>query len=149
MARSKFDFAEIASKIKVAEKQWLKEGLDLAKEEFDKNFDTKNDKGDDEGIGGSWEPLKYRTEPPPLLELTGEMRRQTKSATNQFGNGFGFFIIDPRDSRGRPYAEYHHTGTDKMAQRRTVVQSSDLDAKQLKKLMQIIDNVFNSQGSWV
>lgn len=149
MPRSKFNFAGLATKIKIAEKQWLEDGLNIAKEEFDRNFESQNDKGDEISSGGSWEPLKYRREPPPMLQLTGEMRSVTKSAKNQFGNGFAFFIIDPKDSRGRPYASYHHEGTDKMAQRRTVVQSNDLDAKQLKRLMEIIDNVFNRQGTWL
>lgn len=140
---SKLGFGELLGYFKVAENDFLMEGAELAKEEFNKNFDSKSDKGDDEGFGGEWAPLISRNEPPPMLELTGRMREKTVDSPIQIGNGFSLFIIDPIDKRGRGYAEYHDQGTQNMPQRRTIVQSKDLDFKQLNALMRNIDKAFN------
>lgn len=143
---SKLGFGDLLSQLKIAEKEFLKEGIQLAKTEFNENFDLKEDKGDEKGGAETWEPLKYRREPPPILQLTGNMRDKTVSAPIQYGSNFAFFIIDPLDKKGRGYASYHDTGTNKMPARRTVVQSSELDFKQLNALMNILDRVFNKQG---
>ena len=87
-------------------------------------FDTEGASGDH----GAWKPLKYREPPPPILQLTGELRRSLTDARD--GNhlwsvaGQGTDITVQFGSRLEK-ARWHQVGAGKRPIRRVIDPTQD------------------------
>lgn len=134
---SKLGFDRILSKLSRAEKRFLQDGMRIAKREFKQNFD----KEQNSETGNSWD-MVVRAYPPPILEETTRLRRETLYGEVIYSVGKASLIIDPVDKRGRGYASYHEEGTDIMPQREFVTQSENSTNLQIEALYKRLDEIF-------
>jgi len=142
----KFNFAAVSSALKNVEKDFLVKGIKLAQEEMKENFESESSA---EG-NKSWEDISYRDVPPPILDLTGELKNEAINGVPQISGNKAVLTIDPIDSRGKGYASYHQEGENQYRsksefQREFVTQSSSLTEKQVGLLENLVNNSFNQK----
>lgn len=152
---SRLGFDRVIARLDSAEAFSLKEMMKVARLEFVDNFRFEKNSETDE----AWKPVK-RDYPPPILNVTGKLGKQTTVTRNNVIQTKGKIVltIDPIDTgvrgainpktgkmdyrrgSGKGYAIYHQEGTSRMAQRKFVTQSPRLTA--IQKL--IITGVYGS-----
>ena len=126
--------AEICKKI---EKRFLTKGMRAAQSEIRRNFNKETDSES----GNAW-TMVLRGYPPPILDVTGELRAQALHSGNVVIMPHkAVLTIDPKDSTGRGYAVYHQDGVN-VHQRRFVTQSAKLTTDQTNILLNEIDREF-------
>jgi len=136
---SKLGFGEVAMRIKKVERAFLQQGIKLAQQEFKSNFDSESNAESNE----AWEDLTYRDVPPPILDLTGELKNQTTEGIPEISDGKAVLTIDPIDpKKGKGYADYHEDGIGRNKKREFVTQSNQLTDKQTELLTELIDKAF-------
>lgn len=129
-------FGTAMNRMQAQGKTALREMMDAAQKEFGENFDT-------ESAGGKpWDDV-VRDVPPPILDVTGELRGHVEAKGNvAIMADKAILTVDPLDSRGRGYAEYHMEGTPYMPQREFIVQTDSLTAEQEDIILNTIENAF-------
>ena len=140
---SKFNFSAVQSTLKSVEKEFLVKGIKLAQEEMKENFESESSL---EG-NKSWEDISYRDVPPPILDLTGELKNEAINGVPKISGNKAVLTIDPIDSRGKGYASYHQEGENQYRsksefQREFVTQSTSLTEKQISLLESLVNNSF-------
>jgi len=136
---SKLGFGEVAMRIKKIERKFLEGGVKLAQQEFKSNFDSESSAESNE----VWEDLTYRDVPPPILDLTGELKNQATEGIPEISDGKAVLTIDPIDpKKGKGYADYHEDGIGRNKKREFVTQSASLENKQIELLTELIDMAF-------
>ena len=109
-------------------KKALGEMAKASRDEFVSNFD--NESFD----GKAWAPLKYRAEPPPKLNVTGQLKRNTENSIKTVTDKQAVLQNESIDSRGRSYAGWHNTGNSVHVARPIMLHTDKLTAKHLKIL---------------
>jgi hypothetical protein len=111
----------------------LREMMGAAQRTFDQNFEN-------ESVDGRvWEDV-VRDMPPPILDVTGQLRGNVVAKGNvQVAGDSATLTVDPIDKYGRGYASYHQEGTDRAPQREYMRQTNDLTDEQVE----IIADTFN------
>lgn len=135
---SKLGFDRSIRRIGGSKRAFLRGAIVLARKEFKRNFDTETDTESKK----RWDAV-LRGYPPPILDVTGELRAQAISGgVLKFTINSAHLTIDPLDERGRGYASYHQDGTPKMHQRRFVTQSESLSKLQQNLLDKTFGEIF-------
>lgn len=139
----RFKFNQVAKKLKITTNRFLRGGIILAQKEMKENFKTESSKES----GQMWPSLKYRTQPPPKLDLTSILKEQCLNNKPYIFGNKAVLTIDPLDSNKKfgsehGYASFHQDGTPIMAQREFCTQSQDLTEKQVELLINELDRVF-------
>lgn len=135
---SKLGFDKSIRKIGGSKRSFLRGAIVLARKEFKRNFDTESDSESKK----RWDAV-LRGYPPPILDVTGELRAQAVSGGRlEFKLNSAHLTIDPLDERGRGYASYHQDGTPQMHQRRFVTQSEALSKAQQNLLDKTFGEIF-------
>lgn len=149
---SKFNFKQVATRMKTVERRFIQKGIKLAQQEMEENFDTESAKEI-----GSWEDLVYRDVPPPILDLKGKLKDAAINGKPVIVGNVGTLTIDPIDPRrvsgnfNGGYASFHQqtdsdgniigdAGFNKI--REFVTQSKDLESKQVSLLISELNNSF-------
>ncbi len=141
---SKLGFQNLIAKYDDFEKDFLKDGISLAQKEFSENFDNETNSE----TGQSWADVK-RGVPPPILNVTGNLKSQTLDIKNVvFRKGSAVLTVDPIDARGRGYAKYHQDGFNHLSagwidSRSFLTQSPSLTFNQKLLLEKLADKFFN------
>lgn len=140
---NKFNFRQVAQKMRQVERRFLNDGIKLAQQEMKENFDSESNKE----TGESWNSISYRDVPPPILDLSGDLKGEALGNKPQISGNVATLVIDPIDHRGKGYASYHQDGENQYRsqgefQREFVTQSQDLENKQVAELIRILDNTF-------
>jgi phage gpG-like protein len=125
---SKFGFNRVSAAIQSGMKDTIRELAECAKDEFVSNFQQQAFDGQ------QWADLKYRHEPPPKLMLTGQLHENTKNSIKTVTDKQAVLENESIDAKGRSYAAYHNTGTDRMAARPFMLHTSKLTQKHLEIL---------------
>jgi hypothetical protein len=137
-------FDKLILQLEKVENKFLKDGMALAQSEFRSNFDQERDSE----TGTDWADV-VRGVPPPILNVTGNLKSQTLDIKNVvFRKGSATLTVDPIDYRGKGYANYHMTGTRNMVARPFLTQSQVLIKRQKELLEALCDNFFNQRGTW-
>lgn len=89
-----------------------------------------------------WKGVK-RVVPPPILNVTGRLKRETAQSTKLVTASRVVLENDATDDRGRTYSGYHNEGTSKMVARPFMKQTKELTEKQLKILRQETGKVWH------
>jgi len=129
--------------MKVVERRFLQKGIELAQEEMKENFDTESNKE----TGSSWNGISYRDTPPPILDLSGDLKSEAIGNKPIIVGNTGTLTIDPIDERGKGYASYHQDGENQYRsetefKREFVTQSKELENKQVSLLINELDRQF-------
>lgn len=140
---NKFGFSDIARRAKIAERNFLLKGIKLAQEEISENFSSQSSKQSKK----SWNELSYRNVPPPILDLTGELKGDALGNKPQIFGNKAVLTIDPIDERGKGYASYHEDGINQYKskdefQREFVTHSNELENNQVSTLIKELNNAF-------
>lgn len=140
---SKLGFDKALRRLAVAEKRFFVLAMQAAQKEFKTNFDTESNVQ----TGQSWD-MVVRGYPPPILDVTGELRAETLSRKNiSYFRNKAVLTVDPIDNRGRGYASYHqegftHKNGTEVEARKFLTQSRQLDRIQLNHLYDCAEWVF-------
>jgi|ERR1700735_1101322 len=139
----RFNFRQVQTKMRTVERKFLVEGIKLAQEEMKENFDGEINSE----TGSSWNSISYRDVPPPILDLTGDLKSEALGNKPVIVGNTATLTIDPIDIRGKGYASYHQDGENQYRsqgefQREFVTQSKDLENKQVAELIRILDASF-------
>ena len=145
----RFGFNKALNEIKSqATPNFLLGAIKLEQEEMKENFESESANGD------PWKELVYRNVPPPILDLEGELKSGAIENLPKIEGNKAVLIIDPIDSRGKGYAEFHQQdgsgetatkGTGdygKNVKREFMTQSPELDEKQKNLLINELNKVF-------
>lgn len=149
MMASRFNFKDVEKKMRSeVVPGFLNDGINLAKLEFAKNFESESNSESNE----KWSELSpnyYGRDPEdaPILDLTGKLKDEALNNRPVISGNKAILTIDPIDSRGKGYASYHEDGEnqyrDKVEfQREFVTQSKELDEKQKRMLINKLDKAF-------
>ncbi len=149
----RFGFNKISRRMNSVNRDFISDGIKLSQEEMKNNFETES------ANGSEWEDITYRDVPPPILDLTSELKNEAVNNTPSLNIGdniaIGILTIDPIDpKKGKGYAEFHQQdgtgdtatkgsgdyGRNKM--REFCTQSSELDEKQVNLLITKLDKAF-------
>lgn len=134
---SKLGFNLVISKMKRLERQFLSDGMKLARQEFKFNFDSQSDAESNM----LWHPVKRKV-PPKILVNTGNMKSEAiRTGKITTLPGKMILTIDPIDIRGNGYASFHQDGEGRI-QRNYVTQSENLTNKQTNRLLDLLDKAF-------
>lgn len=134
---SKLGFDRSIKQIERANRIFLQRGIRASMQEFKRNFDREMNSE----TGQGWEAV-LRAYPPPILDVTGELRAQALSAGNVRYYGYkAVLTADPIDERGRGYASYHMDGTPNMTKREFFTQSESLTKEHLSILADVQDRI--------
>jgi hypothetical protein len=101
---SKLNLPQVANNIQNVLRPAMQEMAEASRNEFVNNFDTTS------FDGVAWQPLKYRDEPPPKLDVTGQMKDNTRNSIKSVTSHRAVLENTSIDSRGRSYAAWHNTG---------------------------------------
>ena len=140
---NRFNFSEIKNRMVSVERDFLTKAIDLAKEEIKENFESQSSLES----GKSWPELSYREEPPPRLQLTGELMQESLNNKPTIIGNQAILSIDPIDKRGKGYASYHEDGENQYKEKEEfqsefVTQSKELENKQVELLIRELNKVF-------
>lgn len=135
---SRLGFDRMLRNIRQINKEFLREGMKAAQKEFKQNFEFEVNSQ----TGQLWDNV-VRSVPPPILDVTGSMKRAAIASGNvvYLGNS-AVLTVDPIDKRGRGYAAYHQEGTSRAPQREFVTQSNELTKEQESILDNLIEKIF-------
>lgn len=133
----------------MVQSQFLKQGVELAREEMISNIETQSSKES----GKSYPDLSYLIngveKQPPRLILTGELFSEIKENPIQISANSAKLTIDPIDpDKGEGYASYHQEGENNYKdkeefQAEFVTQSDELANKQINLLTGLLDSSFS------
>lgn len=136
---SKLGFNKAIANYTKMEQAFFRRGMRAAQQEFKRNFDTESDAE----TGRSWD-MVLRGYPPPILDVTGQLRAEALSSKNvKIYRGKAVLTVDPIDGRGRGYAAYHQDG-DGVNQRKFLTQSTNLTRVQTNILLDCFDGTIKN-----
>lgn len=81
----------------------MRQLAETSRDEFVNNFNTES------FDNHKWKPV-VRTVPPPILDVTGKLKRKTENSIKRITRNEAVLENDARDYRGKLYGEYHQTG---------------------------------------
>ena len=139
----KFGFSQAAAQMQRVEQSFIRQGIELAREEMIENIESQSSKES----GSPYPELSYRTTPPPRLILTGALFDEIKENQPVIIGNKGVLTIDPTDEHGDGYASYHQDGENQYRdkedfQAEFVTQSGELEGKQVGLLINELDKIF-------
>ena len=137
----RFGFNKLSKAIQSSTPIFLEKGIKLAQEEMKENFESESNAESNQ----SWNEISYRDVPPPILDLTGQLKEEALNNHPIILGNKGILTIDPIDSRGKGYASYHQDGENQYRdksefQREFVTQSEKLAQKQVNLLESLVNN---------
>ena len=139
----RFGFNISSKQFKLAERNFISNGIKLAQLEMKENFEGETNSES----GNAWNDISYRDFPPPILDLTGELKNEAIGNKPIIVGNSGTLTIDPIDERGKGYASYHQDGVNQYRSkdefhREFVTQSEELTNKQTNLLLNEFNLIF-------
>jgi hypothetical protein len=125
---SKLKLNLIANFIRSDMRSAMQEMAEASRNEFVGNFDRQA------FDGVAWAPLKYRQEPPPKLDVTGQMKENTQNSIKSVSSNRAVLENTSIDDRGRSYAAWHNTGNSVHPARPIMLHTETLTQKHLSIL---------------
>jgi hypothetical protein len=145
---SKFNFRQVQSKLKRIERDFIANGIELARREMLDNIRNQSSKESGQPYPELTYLLDWKPKNPPRLVLTRALLDEIIFNRPVILGNKGILTIDPIDERGKGYASYHQDGENQFKskedfQAEFVTQSSELDAKQKTLLIGLVQSAFN------
>lgn len=140
---SKLGFDKVMMEMNGVERVFLKKGMKISMNHFEKNFDTESNTA----TGNEWNDV-VRDVPPPILNVTGKLKEESTNERNvEYSGNKATLTVDPIDKRGKGYAEYHEEGINQYRsksdfQREFITEGQDMMDEIEVMLINELDKVF-------